>query len=159
MNEFYEELAKHWKVKRAAKQRSKPVVVNLDEEEEETDLSNIFEVKGECEESEEDLFGSPLEEDPYLVPAAIQNEVGGQDQADAREQVDMRPAAVHKPDLKQAVSPAALTKVPFTPSPVSTSMSSKEIDERIARLKLPVLFLFLMIDILTMWFGEVVLSE
>eukprot|EP00435_Cladocopium_sp_Y103_P075611 s11_g60.t2 len=153
VNEFYDELQKHWRLKATAP----VVVIDLeDEDENEVDLTEFFELikaEGEVSDGEgvagvEAAVAYPLEEDPYMAHLEFQTEEASKPDAEAPVVDSCQVSANVKeasgevvveelpPTSPKANCPATpegpVVKVPFTPTP---KMSHKEIVERIALLK------------------------
>lgn len=150
MNEFYDELQKHWRLKPTA-----PVIVidDPDEDENEVDLTEFFEsVKVEVVDAEDGggVEACPLQEDPYMAHMELQVEEASRPEGDAEAPVanagqvlgsatetsgevgvGEQPSTSPKPD-GFTTPKGPVVKVPFTPSP---KMSDQEITERIAQLR------------------------
>ena len=160
MNEFYDELEKHWRLKPTA-----PVIVidDVEEDENEVDLTEFFEsVKAETVDSDDCGGGKEVaacsvdpyvtQEDPYLTHLELQVEkapelegkseapvavpdagqaVGNVKPSSGEVAVEQQPHTSQKPNGPMTPQ-GPVVKVPFTPSP---KMSDQELTERIAKLK------------------------
>ena len=145
VNEFYEELFKHWTLKKT----STPVLINLEEADEQgADLSEIFEVKAEAIEADEAQALDQDSQDPYYplnmleehatsTACDVRNEVSGK-AADPPgglvEQDSHRPAAS---DSKRSLSttPKTAVKQTFTPVKSERGMTTEEIEAKLAKLR------------------------
>lgn len=137
MNEFFDELFKHWRVKKTAAAAAAVVTVDDDDGDEETNinLGDIFEVKGE---EDDDQVGEPLplNDDPYLeldFPAEndCKAEVHPESVSSAHQEVQASPSATPSPKCTAPSPQAPVAKVTFT-----LEQSDQGIDSKIARLKL-----------------------